>query len=72
MSKKVKNNIELVSLHIPKTAGTSFRYILKEQFKKKDVARLDIYPSGAIMLNEKEFDSEKLKDKIRENKNGNN
>lgn len=65
MSKKVKNNIELVSLHIPKTAGTSFRYILKAQFKKKDVARLDIYPSGAIMLNEKEFDSEKLKDKIK-------
>ena len=65
MEKKIKNNIEIVSLHIPKTAGTSFRYILKEQFKRKEVARLDIYPSGAIQLNEKDFKGTILNEKIR-------
>ncbi len=34
--------IELVSLHIPKTAGTSFRNILKSVYGEKAVVRVDI------------------------------
>jgi len=41
-SGKIENSIELVSLHIPKTAGTSFRNILKEVYGSSHVARLDI------------------------------
>lgn len=62
---KIENNIELVSLHIPKTAGTSFRNILKKQYKKKQVCRLDIYPSGDIELNEKKFTDTVLKNDIK-------
>ena len=39
---KVRNNIELVSVHIPKTAGTSFRNMLKAVYGDEQVARLDI------------------------------
>jgi hypothetical protein len=41
-------NLELVSLHIPKTAGTSFRTVLQERYGKRQVLHFDIYPSGAI------------------------
>lgn len=34
--------IELISLHIPKTAGTSFRNILKRVYGEKAVVRVDI------------------------------
>jgi hypothetical protein len=39
---KIKNNIELVSLHIPKTAGTSFRNTLKAVYGDDAVSRVDI------------------------------
>lgn len=65
MTEKIKNNIELVSLHIPKTAGTSFRHILKDQYRRREVARLDIYQSGNIHLNQKEFTKSSLKEKIK-------
>lgn len=62
---KIKNNIELVSLHIPKTAGTSFRNILKEQFSNKSVVRLDIYDSGVIHLDEKNYTKTELKSHVK-------
>lgn len=40
--KRIKNNIQLVSIHIPKTAGTSFRNTLKEVYGEQKVQRLDI------------------------------
>lgn len=40
--KRIKNNIQLVSIHIPKTAGTSFRNTLKEVYGEKHVKRFDI------------------------------
>jgi len=61
---KIKNNISLVSLHIPKTAGTSFRSILKNEFGRRTVARFDIYPSGKIKLDEKSFEKTELHKKI--------
>lgn len=65
MTEKVKNNIELISLHIPKTAGTTFRTILKTYFGKRHVARFDVYPSGNITLNEKPFKKKEINKKIK-------
>jgi lipopolysaccharide transport system ATP-binding protein len=44
-------NLELVSIHIPKTAGTTFRTILQQQYSAERVARLDINQRGKIKLN---------------------
>jgi hypothetical protein len=38
----VRNELELISIHIPKTAGTSFRNTLCEVYGQKEVVRLDI------------------------------
>jgi len=35
-------NIELISIHIPKTAGTSFRNVLESVYGEKMVVRMDI------------------------------
>lgn len=40
--KRADKPLRLVSLHIPKTAGTSFRNILKSIYGEEDVIRLDI------------------------------
>jgi hypothetical protein len=64
MTEKIKNNISLVSIHIPKTAGTSFRTILKSEFGRRSVARFDIYPSGKIVLDDKTFKKDTLNKKI--------
>jgi hypothetical protein len=42
MFKFQKPKIDLISIHIPKTAGTSFRNILKGVYGEKAVARVDI------------------------------
>lgn len=60
---KIENSIDLVSLHIPKTAGTSFRNILKEVYGSSHVARLDIRRN--IELNGKVYSGSKLKSGIR-------
>jgi hypothetical protein len=41
-NKPVSESLELVSLHIPKTAGTSFRNTLYKEFGQKAVLRVDI------------------------------
>ncbi len=43
---------ELISLHIPKTAGTSFRNILKSVYGEEQVVRFDINEKGEVRLNE--------------------
>ena len=60
---KIENNIELVSLHIPKTAGTSFRNILKEVYGSSHVSRLDIRRN--IELDGKIFKGSGLKKSVR-------
>ena len=56
---KIKNNFKLVSIHIPKTAGTSLYKIICEVYDKKSVARLDYKPAlQKLFVNEKEFNSE--------------
>lgn len=57
-SDKSKTELELISIHIPKTAGTSFRNILKEVYGSKNVVRLDI-PNN-VELNSKEFKDKSL------------
>ena len=56
----------MISIHIPKTAGTSFRNILKEAFGEKNVVRFDIVKKEKIVLVEqKEVKSKKLSSKIK-------
>lgn len=62
-SDKIRNNIELVSLHIPKTAGTSFRNILKNEYGSSNVARLDIRKE--IEVDGKVFSGSHLKTKTK-------
>ena len=58
---KIRNNIGLVSLHIPKTAGTSFRNILKDVYGDEEVIRLDIsLKYGKLKINEKQFENKNL------------
>jgi hypothetical protein len=47
------SQLELVSIHIPKTAGTSFRHTLCKIYGKKHVLRLDIKENGDVFFNEK-------------------
>jgi hypothetical protein len=47
--------LELISIHIPKTAGTSFRMMLKQEYGEKGALRLDLV-DGAIRLENRTFD----------------
>jgi len=59
--KKSKNyKLELLSLHIPKTAGTSFRNILKEVYGEDAVVRWDINNRGVVRLNESIYSDKEL------------
>lgn len=49
--------IQLFSVHIPKTAGTSFRHLLKEVYGAEGVARIDL-PLGGRRLRINEQDAE--------------
>ena len=61
--KRIKNNIRLVSIHIPKTAGTSFRNTLREVYGKEHVKRLDI-SKNKFHLEEELFQLNKLPKEI--------
>ncbi|HEX5002726.1 MAG TPA: sulfotransferase family 2 domain-containing protein [Bacteroidia bacterium] len=51
---------EIISLHIPKTAGTSFRNILKSVYGDKNVVRFDINNNGVVRLNEEIYSAKQL------------
>lgn len=61
--KRIKAKVELVSLHIPKTAGTSFRNILKEVYGEEQVVRFDI--NRFVSIENEEFKEKKLSSQIR-------
>lgn len=64
--KKLKNKIELVSLHIPKTAGTSFRNMLKQHYGEENAVRFDIHSaSNRIEIENQEFRKRKLPKNIK-------
>lgn len=46
------SKLELISIHIPKTAGTSFRLMLKQEYGEKGAVRLDLV-DGTIRLENK-------------------
>ncbi len=60
--KKKENNynLELLSLHIPKTAGTSFRNILKSVYGEDAVVRLDINNKFITRLNEELYEATEI------------
>ena len=65
-SDKITNKIELVSIHIPKTAGTSFRNVLKGVYGNKGVVRFDIRSGGRkIEVEGKQFKGSKLSSNVR-------
>jgi hypothetical protein len=55
-----KSYPEIISLHIPKNAGTSFRNILKSVYGDDQVACLNIKPNGTIGLNQEIYTENKL------------
>lgn len=60
------NQFELISIHIPKTAGTSFFQALKEIYSSKEIIRLDCNQrAGSIQVNQKVFTQEKLPAKVK-------
>lgn len=55
------NSIELISLHIPKSAGTSFRNTLKQEYGEREVIRLDINNKPKVpRINEKIYEHSTL------------
>jgi hypothetical protein len=50
LTDKTKGGVELVSIHIPKTAGTSFRHTLQSVYGKKGVLRIDIRKGNEASL----------------------
>ena len=58
---KIGNKIELVSLHIPKTAGTSTRNMLKDHYGEENAIRFDInIVTKRIKIENKVFTKSKL------------
>ena len=55
-----QNKLILISLHIPKTAGTSFRNILKSVYGENQVVRFDISRMGVVRMNENVYQKSKL------------
>ena len=51
---------EIISLHIPKTAGTSFRNILKNVYGDDQVVRFDINEKGIVRINESLYNKTSL------------
>jgi len=60
---RVANSVELISIHIPKTAGTSFRNTLKEVYGDRNVIRLDI--RRTIQVEQQDFNNSKLNERIK-------
>lgn len=64
--KRIKNKIELVSLHIPKTAGTSFRNSLKEIYGNTGAIRFDINQRTRIIkVEEQDFEAKKMPNEVK-------
>jgi hypothetical protein len=58
---RIKHDLKLISVHIPKSAGTSFRNTLREVYGADQVVRLDInLEDEAIRVNEQLWDKKKL------------
>ena len=55
------NTLELISLHIPKTAGTSFRLILESVYGSNEVMRVDLpIDDPKLKVNKEDYNSDRL------------
>jgi len=64
--KKIAGNIELLSMHIPKTAGTSFFLILQQVYGKNGVMRMDYRLAfDRFIVQGKPYNSETLPNETR-------
>jgi len=62
----IRNRIELISVHIPKSAGTSFRNTLKEVYGEEAVIRLDIdLRYEQLRINQQVFEGHQLDKNIK-------
>ncbi len=62
----IKHHLQLISLHIPKTAGTSFRNTLKAVYGEEQVIRLDIdLIHHQLRIEQQPFDQPKLPRKVK-------
>ncbi|PSR12089.1 MAG: hypothetical protein DA408_14370 [Bacteroidetes bacterium] len=63
---RIGTQLKLISVHIPKTAGTSFRNTLCAVYGQTAVARLDIHlEDEQIRLNEQDFEALDLPRRVR-------
>ena len=63
---RIRNSFELISIHIPKTAGTSFRGILQRSYGERAVLRVDIgLYNHQLRINEQQFDGSKIAAKVK-------
>lgn len=53
---------KLYSVHIPKTAGTSFRSILKQVYGDENVVRFDVKRDGNAFLEEQDYTEQAIPD----------
>lgn len=58
MSLAPSREIELISMHIPKTAGTSFRNLLESVYGRSQVVRFDMHGGGELFANGRPFRGE--------------
>lgn len=62
---RIKHKLQLISVHIPKTAGTSFRNTLKAVYGEAQVVRLDIKPKDeVILIDEKLWEDKRISSKV--------
>ena len=63
---KIDNNFQLISLHIPKSGGTSFYKTLRGVYGKDTVARVDYKPHlKKLLVNKREFVKDAFPDNIK-------
>ena len=63
---RIKHQLQLISVHIPKCAGTSFRNSLKAVYGADSVVRLDIsLQDERIRVNEENWESSKIPTKVK-------
>ena len=62
---KITNNIELCSIHIPKSAGTSFRNIMVDVYGKKNLIRLDVNIDDELKIDEQPYNKPSLPDNVK-------
>ncbi|MBV6654022.1 MAG: sulfotransferase family 2 domain-containing protein [Mameliella sp.] len=66
-SSKIGNQLELLSFHIPKSAGTSFRNMLRDEYGAEAVLRFDtpLRGGGKFRVEQQPFTGRRLPNRVR-------